>query len=245
MLKFFKTLPLKYFDIVKPSLFQAIKYYSELDAIKVIEKYDLLSALPIEEINAKKIKPFDDNLLMYCVVNSKPKLVELLLESKKFDLAYENNKGHNFIFYVAKYNLKSPKIIELFIEKNVHINEKNLNDTVRELILNASISLEPSITKFLIKYNVKPTHNIVYKDIDGTLLDLFNFAQKNANESALKAILNTNLVPRKRLEEEVSKEDYPKSIKKILENKLIEMEKDSLDIFLVAKNTVNPRKRKI
>jgi hypothetical protein len=249
MLKFLKKLPLKYFDIIEPTIFQAIKYHDEDKALSLLKKYNLLDKTSIENLNNTKVNQFGDNLLMDCVIKQKPSLVEYLLESQKFDLSFENNKEENCLYYVAKYQLRSNKVVQLMVEQQAPAGTKRIEEIAEKILTNSFFSLlkESTITQFLLGYNIKPTETF-YIDFDGTPYDLIDWVKVKGNDIAVKAVMNMNAIPYERLKEELealNSVNINNQFKNYVDKKIIEIEKEQLEAQLTTTQTKTSKSCKI
>lgn len=236
MLKQLKQLPLKYFDIIEPNIFQAIKYHDQDKALKLIKKYDLLNKTSINKLNQTQVNDFGDNLLMDCVIRNKPELVEYLLASKKFDLSFENKKEENFLYYVAHYKLRSNKTVDLICEQLPSPGKKRIENIMEKFLTNAFFSLlkESSLTQLLLAYKIKPDETF-YLDFDGTPFDLIDWTRTKGNDIAAKALIDTNTISYDRLKEELEKskdKHFQNRFKALVYNKTIEIEKEQLEAQL-------------
>lgn len=246
MLEILKKLPLKYFDVIEPNIFQVIKHYPEDEACAMIHSLKLLEKISSERLNSEIVNHFDDNLLMDCMIKGKLKLVELLLESKKFDLSFENNKGENALYYMAYYHLRSEKITNLMIEQHAPVGTKNLATILYHLLRNTHESLlsYEVLTQFLLAYDVNPlkVYMTEYNQEPQCLLD---YAESHHSSTCIKAILNMNKISYELLEEKLNtleSSSFPNQFKMHVYNKMTEMEKAKLEILLDDKETEKPNK---
>ena len=239
-----------YTGIKKPDIFSAIQYFDEDKAIELIKKYNLVKK-HTDLINFKAINEHQHNILTYCLITNKYKLVKELLSYEEVSCTGGIDQT-SFLKHVSLELSKKEvkKLLPDIFKKDISsvCPSKYLAFLVANIFDNSPS--EHITTKFLKALNLDP-----FKPYFANQKDILEYIVYNANYELkviahnVKAVLNTYSYPQEYLEKQLNEVINDKSVvytlikEKVIE--FIDKEKVELETKLAPVHSTNAKKMKI